>query len=820
MADQIVIEYVAKMDKLQSELRETEKQQLALDKTAKATSNTITKESEKAAKSVNKVEKSTSGLKDSFKTLSNNLPFAGITQQAEELSTAFTGVTQSVGKTTGALNILKVAFASIGLGALLVAFGSLVAYFKSTEEGGDKLAKVMRVVGAVFGEVVKVAAQLGGFLVDGTEAIYDFIAGEDEAISTTDDYRKSVTELASEIADLEDKIGALTITIERQNDKIQTGIEINLKALRNRNATLNESEKIIDKIGNLEEEKLGNSIDLINQKIALERKSFILKTKDFGDDKQRIEELQELERISLQNGNEDGIKFAREELKRFDVLIEKNRQKVNLFDKFVNDQITAETLLNEAKGTFTEEDAKRIADILKQRESATRESLVLDERLENFRTAAFEKDKARQEKAKQDADKAFADKLKQIELQEKLAVGFAKIEEREATNIIAIQQDFNAKKVKLFQDNNKTRESDYQELLLNQKVLEKEYTDFLEKEDDIRLKNEEANNLRKQKEHEAQIAKDKALDDQAGEDLNKMSMDFANKEIAEIKRVEEEDKKSKEKRLQYLIGGIDLASQALNGFADLQHAKSIQEIDEERSANETKANNEIQALQRRNEEGIISDAQFAAKKAQIDEKLRKKEAQLKKRQFEADQKAALIRIAIDTAVSVAKTAATAGYPAAIPLIVLALAQGAIQAALVKSQPVPKFKDGVIDLQGKGTSTSDSISAKLSRGESVMTAKETKQHKPLFKAIREGSYDDYINRNHILPHVKKLEKEQREASKRKEGFTEKLMESIALNSVDTSHLERLTKKNGTVKISNTQEIVDGLKQVMKPKSRGL
>lgn len=46
-----------------------------------------------------------------------------------------------------------------------------------------------------------------------------------------------------------------------------------------------------------------------------------------------------------------------------------------------------------------------------------------------------------------------------------------------------------------------------------------------------------------------------------------------------------------------------------------------------------------------------------------------------------------------------------------------------------------FKDGVIDLQGPGTSTSDSIPAWLSKGESVMTARETEENYHLLKGIR-------------------------------------------------------------------------------------
>lgn len=62
------------------------------------------------------------------------------------------------------------------------------------------------------------------------------------------------------------------------------------------------------------------------------------------------------------------------------------------------------------------------------------------------------------------------------------------------------------------------------------------------------------------------------------------------------------------------------------------------------------------------------------------------------------------------------------------------------------QEAGAFKDGVIDLQGPGTATSDSIPARLSKGESVMTALETSRFKPTFTAIRDGLADpDVLNR---------------------------------------------------------------------------
>ena len=61
---------------------------------------------------------------------------------------------------------------------------------------------------------------------------------------------------------------------------------------------------------------------------------------------------------------------------------------------------------------------------------------------------------------------------------------------------------------------------------------------------------------------------------------------------------------------------------------------------------------------------------------------------------------------------------------------------AAQVAVIASQ---KFATGVLDLQGRGTGTSDSIPAMLSRGESVMTARETKEYYPYLKAMKEGKF---------------------------------------------------------------------------------
>ncbi len=53
--------------------------------------------------------------------------------------------------------------------------------------------------------------------------------------------------------------------------------------------------------------------------------------------------------------------------------------------------------------------------------------------------------------------------------------------------------------------------------------------------------------------------------------------------------------------------------------------------------------------------------------------------------------------------------------------------GALYGLFAAAQSAAGFKDGVVSLEGDGTETSDSIPAWLSKGESVITARATKNN---------------------------------------------------------------------------------------------
>lgn len=65
-----------------------------------------------------------------------------------------------------AMGVVKVALASTGIGALVVALGSLVAYFTKSQEGANTLGKVMGQVGQAFKTVTDYAIKLGEKIVN------------------------------------------------------------------------------------------------------------------------------------------------------------------------------------------------------------------------------------------------------------------------------------------------------------------------------------------------------------------------------------------------------------------------------------------------------------------------------------------------------------------------------------------------------------------------------------------------------------------------------------------------------------------------------
>lgn len=109
---------------------------------------------------------------------------------------------------------------------------------------------------------------------------------------------------------------------------------------------------------------------------------------------------------------------------------------------------------------------------------------------------------------------------------------------------------------------------------------------------------------------------------------------------------------------------------------------------------------------------------------------------------EKEWKAKRNAVLLNTAAGIAQNLAQYPFPYWIVPVAITAAQGAAQLAAT-DRARPRFAKGVLNIDGPGTSTSDSIPAYLSKGESVMTASETRRSMGILEAIKSNKIDDKI-----------------------------------------------------------------------------
>lgn len=242
--------------------------------------------------------------------------------------------------------------------------------------------------------------------------------------------------------------------------------------------------------------------------------------------------------------------------------------------------------------------------------------------------------------------------------------------------------------------------------------------------------------------------------------------------VNNMKGVADEEKKQLDirKKLQqsfysFMAETINAAKQISDNIAE----KQLQD-------NEERSSNELKVLQNQFDKGIISKDEYERKKAQIDKRTAAEEAKIKRQQFETNKQIALINVIINTAQAVAKTIGELGFPAAIPFIALAAAQGALQIAVIESQPTPKFEKGG-KVGGKRHSQGGTL-LEAEKDEFIVNRKDAIKHDGLLTALNKGQAGKFIKEFYIAPALKEQRKkleQQKEAT-----FADSIMKSLAVN----------------------------------------
>lgn len=112
----------------------------------------------------------------------------GLTSSLDKMTggaiSAFKGVVSGAKSGIAAMRTLKGAIAATGIGLLVVAVGALTAAFRGSEEGQNKFAKIMGVIGVITGNLVDLLADLGDGIIKAFENPKEALQNFANAIKT------------------------------------------------------------------------------------------------------------------------------------------------------------------------------------------------------------------------------------------------------------------------------------------------------------------------------------------------------------------------------------------------------------------------------------------------------------------------------------------------------------------------------------------------------------------------------------------------------------------------------------------------------------
>lgn len=240
---------------------------------------------------------------------------------------------------------------------------------------------------------------------------------------------------------------------------------------------------------------------------------------------------------------------------------------------------------------------------------------------------------------------------------------------------------------------------------------------------------------------DAKIRNEEAEKRQAAESARRVNeLKDVNKSLDAYEKAHEQaDNNVAEHKAKTAAEWTRVETQAIQSVADISHTvsqmrgqKIQRQLDRDTEAVDQASQTQADILKAQLENGYITESQYQAKKAKLDEDTRKRKEQLDREAFEKNKKRAKNQIAIDMNVAIAKTYATASnYWVALAQSLLITAESAALYAAVDAQEfakgglVEEVKPGLItDNSNMPTKANgDNILATVRKGETVLTPEQ-------------------------------------------------------------------------------------------------
>jgi hypothetical protein len=798
-----------------------------IEKGVKGVGNEVDKTAQKTKKGFDDATKSTSKFTDSLEQIGSNIPFLSqITSTVSGIGNAFGGATKGVAGMSKGMGALKTAIMSSGIGALIVALGSLAAYFTSSDQGATKLEATMNGLGSAFGVLTGKASDLGESLLDtfskATEdgstfnkiltasyevvnvlsgGVIKIVADQFSGLAT--EMKEAYSEgarLTEELDAINDAMRSMQVDSAVANNEIQRLI----KTLRNRELSATERMDNLKRAEEIEQSLFEKEFE--HQKALYQNslEQLLLDTKNINQTK--IQQNETLKRLALESKHAQSTEELVSLYKQMEVVLGDLKSVDDEQAQGVVDNLV-KVINMEGQVLTRRERYEALKSGLIEKEIAERTEAI--KKIENLERATALKaisDKEQQSKAILDAE------IKSIDAQIKLRKQYNKDYSELELQKQELLQKYNDEQDKLREERAKKELEDAKKLVQEYNSAYIEQTNLLKQQMLERVKNgEDASTVEKEYTRSAIETENSLLETtkelrvQAGEDAMAIDQKILDNKLKLSKMDLEDTKKTEEEKKRVREAVATESAKALDLISNEVLTQANDRLERENSNIQAQTDLKISEAQRELEAGIISQDQFNQKKAVLEQKQRQKENEIKRKQAQNNKTNALFEIALNTAIAVSKVWGQTGVAGTFAQL-LPIAMGALQAGIVLARPLPAFKDGVVGFKGKGTGTSDDNHVLISNGESVIKAKQTMKHRELLEAVNNDTFDKYLNDRYISPLLAIKEKQRSKQNEELETLSKKYMAmQLAMGGTDLSRLESLTKRNKSVSLNNADAI---------------
>lgn len=669
--------------------------------------NDATANLDKLAGKVADVDKETAKTSKGFKDLgANAVASVGlISPQVAAATTAFTTLRTAVMSMIVTLKTLTGVLIATGLGALVVLLGSVAAYFASSEKAANRFKIIMAALGQVVETIGNLFEDLGEVIVNAfsnpTKALRDFGNGVKTYVGD------QITNIINGVGLLGKAMGQLFA--RDFSGAMESGKQAVL-ALGEASLKLNPTTALLIQMGKGAKNLSAELKVTVADAIKLQEATNKLAESDRALNVERANSRAKIKELQL---------AAADESLAIDVRIAKAKEAAA-----IEDALLVKRLKNGEEAVRIAKEEMRLTD-----DSAENKDKVAE--AETNLAAIREESAGKQRRL-----------LMQIQAIENQVQSKAKAAADERAKIeadaLAEREKIAAQELKDFEEYQKAK----LELLQQYNDLRLELDDFLARSSNEILDNDLKNNENYWYEKKILATKAAGEDEEAAKNLTQTLDDIEQARLLGIYDAQQAHNLrmialEKAKNDAIKDQEEELAAEKQQIF-EASAQTTVQLIGMVGTAIQDGYNQDLANLDRKLEQGLISEEQYQREKG----RLMTKAANVAKT-------VAIFEAIINTAVAV--TSASTAPPFIAPVLAaLAAVLGAAQIAAIVAAPVPQFAKGVVDLQGEGTATSDSIHAKLSKGESVITAKETSKHKGLLEAMNKGLAEKYILSNYVKP----------------------------------------------------------------------